>query len=75
MECPYCKFRGLQMDRLLEANAGIVNVRRWRSERDQPAVDAALAALAETARDETGSRRGENLMVSTIAAARGAAIS
>jgi len=28
MECGYCKFRGLQMDRLLEANAGIVNVRR-----------------------------------------------
>jgi Thioredoxin len=28
MECSYCKFRGLQMDRLLEANAGIVNVRR-----------------------------------------------
>lgn len=28
MECAYCKFRGLQMDRLLEANAGIVNVRR-----------------------------------------------
>lgn len=28
MECGYCKFRGLQMDRLLETNAGIVNVRR-----------------------------------------------
>ena len=28
MECSYCKFRGLQMDRLIEANAGIVNVRR-----------------------------------------------
>lgn len=28
MECGYCKMRGLQMDRLLEANAGIVNVRR-----------------------------------------------
>lgn len=28
MECGYCKVRGLQMDRLLEANAGIVNVRR-----------------------------------------------
>jgi protein-disulfide isomerase len=28
MECGYCKFRGLQMDRLLTANAGIVNVRR-----------------------------------------------
>jgi protein-disulfide isomerase len=28
MECGYCKFRGLQMDRLLEANAGIVHARR-----------------------------------------------
>jgi protein-disulfide isomerase len=28
MECGSCKFRGLQMDRLLAANAGIVNVRR-----------------------------------------------
>lgn len=28
LECGYCKFRGLQMDRLLAANAGIVNVRR-----------------------------------------------
>lgn len=28
MECGYCKLRGLQMDRLLETNAGIVNVRR-----------------------------------------------
>lgn len=28
MECGYCKFRGLQMDRLLAANSGIVNVRR-----------------------------------------------
>jgi protein-disulfide isomerase len=28
MECGYCRMRGLQMDRLLEANAGIVNVRR-----------------------------------------------
>jgi len=28
MECGYCKFRGLQMDRLLETNAGIVSVRR-----------------------------------------------
>jgi protein-disulfide isomerase len=28
MECAYCKYRGLQMDRLLETNAGIVNVRR-----------------------------------------------
>lgn len=28
MECGYCKFRGRQMDRLLETNAGIVSARR-----------------------------------------------
>ncbi len=28
MECGYCKFRGQQMDRLLEVNAGVVSVRR-----------------------------------------------
>ena len=28
LECGYCKYRGGQMDRLLAANAGIVNVRR-----------------------------------------------
>lgn len=28
MECSYCKYRGLQMDKLLEANASVVNVRR-----------------------------------------------
>ena len=28
MECGYCKFRGLQMDRLLEANQGVVIARR-----------------------------------------------
>jgi protein-disulfide isomerase len=28
MECGYCKYRGLQMDRLLEENTGIVSVRR-----------------------------------------------
>ena len=28
MECGYCKFRGLQMDHLLEANASVVSVRR-----------------------------------------------
>ena len=28
MECGYCKMRGLQMDRLLETNAGVVSVRR-----------------------------------------------
>jgi protein-disulfide isomerase len=29
MECGYCKFRGQQMDRLLEANSGIVSIRRY----------------------------------------------
>jgi len=28
MECGYCKMRGLQLDKLLEANAGVVAVRR-----------------------------------------------
>ena len=28
MECGYCRMRGLQLDRLLEANAGTVSVRR-----------------------------------------------
>lgn len=28
MECGYCKFRGTQLDRLLEVNAGIVSARR-----------------------------------------------
>jgi ethylmalonyl-CoA mutase len=43
-------------------------VRRWRTERDQTAVDAALAELARVARDPA-----ENLMASTIAAARAGA--
>src|SRR5581483_8281509 len=41
---------------------------RWRAERDQPAVDAALAELARAARDT-----GENIMPATIAAARAGA--
>src|SRR5436305_563166 len=45
-------------------------VRRWRAERDQQAVDAALRELAAIAREE---RLGENLMVATIAAARAGA--
>jgi hypothetical protein len=28
MECSYCKYRGLQLDKLLAANANVVNVRR-----------------------------------------------
>ena len=39
-------------------------VQRWRAERDQAAVDAALADLARVARDD-----GENIMPATIAAA------
>ncbi len=45
-------------------------IRRWRSERDQGAVDQALAALAEAARAAPGE---ENLMIPTIAAARAGA--
>ena len=43
-------------------------LRRWRSERDQAQVDAALTALAKAAASE-----GENLMPPTIAAARAGA--
>jgi ethylmalonyl-CoA mutase len=43
-------------------------VRRWRSERDQAAVDAALEELARVARSEE-----ENIMPATIAAARAGA--
>ncbi len=45
-------------------------VRRWRSQRDQAAVDAALGELVRAARDET---HEQNLMVPTIAAARAGA--
>jgi (2R)-ethylmalonyl-CoA mutase len=45
----------------------VAALREWRSERDQGAVDEALAALAAVARGEGGE---ENLMVPTIAAAR-----
>ncbi|MEA2390966.1 MAG: ethylmalonyl-CoA mutase [Solirubrobacteraceae bacterium] len=43
-------------------------VQRWRSERDQGAVDAALAELARVGRTD-----GENIMPATIAAARAGA--
>src|SRR5437588_8030149 len=43
-------------------------VDRWRAERDQPAVDDALAELARVAREEQ-----ENIMPATIAAARAGA--
>jgi (2R)-ethylmalonyl-CoA mutase len=59
----------LVVDPALEAEQADA-VRAWRSARDQAAVDSALAHLAEVARDEHAS---ENLMVSTIAAARAGA--
>ena len=59
----------LVVDPKLEAEQ-IEAVRRWRSERDQAAVDAALASLAAVARDEDAT---ENLMLATIAAARAGA--
>jgi ethylmalonyl-CoA mutase len=45
-------------------------VRRWRSERDQAAVEAALSDLARVAGEESSR---ENLMIPTIAAARAGA--
>ena len=59
----------LLVDPALEAEQ-IEAVRRWRSERDQQAVDGALARLAEAAREPDGA---ENLMEPTIAAARAGA--
>jgi (2R)-ethylmalonyl-CoA mutase len=59
----------LVVDPALEAEQ-IEALRRWRSQRDQAAVDEALARLAALARDESAS---ENLMVATIAAARAGA--
>jgi (2R)-ethylmalonyl-CoA mutase len=59
----------LVVDPALEAEQ-IQALRRWRSERDQAAVDEALATLAAVARDES---IGENLMGPTIAAARAGA--
>jgi ethylmalonyl-CoA mutase len=59
----------LVVDPALEAQQ-IEDLRRWRSERDQTAVDDALAALAAAAGDADDK---ENLMVPTIAAARAGA--
>ncbi len=59
----------LVVDPTLEAEQ-IDALRHWRSARDQAAVDHALAALADVARDENAA---ENLMVTTIAAARAGA--
>ncbi len=59
----------LVVDPAVEAQQ-IEAVRRWRSERDQSAVDAALGELARVARSEDPH---ENLMLPTIAAARAGA--
>jgi (2R)-ethylmalonyl-CoA mutase len=48
----------------------IENLRRWRGQREQPAVDAALSHLAEVAAAPAGD---ESLMAATIAAARAGA--
>jgi (2R)-ethylmalonyl-CoA mutase len=56
----------LVVDPALEAEQ-IEALRRWRSERDQAAVETALAELAQAARGH------ENLMPATIAAARAGA--
>ncbi len=57
----------LVVDPAIEAEQ-VEEVRRWRSQRDQAAVDAALGELAAAAREE-----GANLMEPTIAAARAGA--
>jgi (2R)-ethylmalonyl-CoA mutase len=59
----------LVVDQAVEAEQ-IEAVRRWRAERDQAAVDAALADLARVASSESSR---ENLMAPTIAAARAGA--
>jgi ethylmalonyl-CoA mutase len=59
----------LVVDPAVEAEQ-IEAVRRWRGERNQQAVDAALAELARVAANEDSR---ENLMVPTIAAARAGA--
>ncbi len=58
----------LVVDSAVEAEQ-IESLRRWRAERDQQAVNAALAELARVAASESD----ENLMVPTIAAARAGA--
>ena len=72
----------LVVDPAVEAEQ-VQAVRRWRSERDQAAVDAALAELAQVAALEGAQADGEgspvnaadteNLMIPTIAAARAGA--
>jgi (2R)-ethylmalonyl-CoA mutase len=59
----------LVVDSAVEAEQ-IESVRRWRSERDQAAVEEALSDLAGVAGEESSH---ENLMIPTIAAARAGA--
>ncbi len=59
----------LVVDPAVEAEQ-IEEVRAWRGARDQAAVDAALSELAAVA---AAPEQGENLMLATIAAARGGA--
>jgi ethylmalonyl-CoA mutase len=59
----------LVVDPQVEAEQ-IEAVRRWRAERDQTAVDVALAELARVAAEDDSQ---ENLMIPTIAAARAGA--
>jgi (2R)-ethylmalonyl-CoA mutase len=59
----------LVVDPAIEAEQ-VEALRRWRTQRDQAAVDEALARLAAVASDAEAS---ENLMVPTIAAARAGA--
>jgi (2R)-ethylmalonyl-CoA mutase len=59
----------LVVDPAIEAQQ-VEALRRWRAERDQAAVDSALAKLAAAAREPAGE---VNLMVPTIAAARAGA--
>jgi ethylmalonyl-CoA mutase len=59
----------LVVDPAVEAHQ-IEEVRAWRADRDQQAVDDALAELARVARE---GERQENLMIPTIAAARAGA--
>jgi ethylmalonyl-CoA mutase len=63
----------LVVDPAVEAEQ-IEAVRRWRSERDQAAVDVALSDLARVAAgDDDPAQLQENLMIPTIAAARAGA--
>jgi (2R)-ethylmalonyl-CoA mutase len=62
----------LVVDPAVEAEQ-IESVRRWRSERDQVAVDVALAELARVAGEDDPALARENLMIPTIAAARAGA--